>query len=135
MGEFMGGSVVRKNLVQGINEKFGRKGIKKTAKDLHPLVQAGGDAFDMVHKYGILDADMKQLGVRGNITRYKEVQSMPHLHKVLMTHAFRHALTHKPNPLPVEFDVVSGKEEGIEVKTSGKSVKVRLTRVDPSSRK
>jgi hypothetical protein len=135
MGDSMGASVIRKKLVSDINQKFGSKSIKKTAKDLHSLVQAGGDVFDMVHKYAFLDGDMKHHGMRGDITRYKEVQSMPHLHKVLMTHAFRHALTHKPNPLPVQFDVVPGKEEGIEVRTSGRAVKVKLTRVDPPSRR
>jgi hypothetical protein len=126
----MGSSVIRRNIIKNVNEKFGKKNIKKTAKELHPLVQAGGDFFDMLHRYGILNEDIKAHKVGGDISRYKEVQSMPHLHKVLLTHAFRHAVTHKPNPLPVEFDVVSGKEEGLEVKTSSKAVKVKLTRAD-----
>jgi hypothetical protein len=128
----MGQSAIRGAVVKTINEKFGAKGIKKTAKELHPLLQAGGDVFDMVHKYGILDADIKHHRVGGDISRYKEVQSMPHLHKVLLTHAFRHAVTHK---VPVSFDIIPGKEEGIEVKTSSRSVKIKLTRVDPASRK
>jgi hypothetical protein len=130
----MGSSVIRKNLVKNINQKFGAKGVKTTAKDLHPLLQAGGDAFDMVHRYGFLDEDMKQHGT-DDITRYKEVQGMPHLHKVLMGHAFRHALTHKPSPLPIEFDVLAGPAEGISVETTSRAVKVTLTRVDPKNRK
>jgi hypothetical protein len=128
----MGQSAIRSTLVKNINEKFSAKGIKKTAKELQPLLQAGGDAFDMVHKYGILDADIKHHRVGGDISRYKEVQSMPHLHKVLLTHAFRHAVANK---IPLSFDIVPGKEEGIEVKTSSRSVKVKLTRVDPPSRR
>jgi hypothetical protein len=129
----MGGSVIRRKVIKNVNERFGTKNIRKTAKELHPLVQAGGDFFDMWHKYGILDEDIKSHKVAGNLARYKEAQSMPHLHKVLLTHAFRHAITHKPNPLPVKFDVVSGKEEGLEVKTSNSAVNIRLTRADPPS--
>jgi hypothetical protein len=128
----MAGFVIRKDVVDKINQRFGTKGIKKTAKELHPLLQAGGDVFDMVHKYGILDADIKQHRVGGDISRYKEAQSMPHLHKVLLTHAFRHAVTHK---IPIKFNIAAGKEEGIEVKTSSRSVTVTLTRVDPPRRK
>jgi hypothetical protein len=129
----MGGSVIRRNVIKNVNEKFGAKSIKKSAKELHPLVEAGGDFFDMWHRYGILNEDIKNHKVGGDLSRYKEVQSMPHLHKVLLTHAFRHAVTHKPNPLPVQFDVVSGDEEGLEVKTSKKSVNIKLTRADPPS--
>jgi hypothetical protein len=131
----MGSSVIRRNVIKNVNEKFGKKNIKKAAKELHPLVRSGGDFFDMLHRYGILTEDIKTYKVGGDLSRYKEVQSMPHLHKALLGHAFRHAMTHKPNPLPVEFDIVSGKEEGLEVKTSSRSMKVRLTRVDPPSRK
>ena len=131
----MGSSVIRRNVIKSVNDKFGAKNIKKTAKELHPLVRSGGDFFDMVHRYGILDQDIKAHKVGGNLSRYKEIQSMPHLHKVLLSQAFRHAVTHKPNPLPVQFDVVSGKEEGVEVKTSGRSFTIKLTRVDAPPRK
>jgi hypothetical protein len=129
----MGASVIRRNVIKNVNETFGAKKIKQTAKEMQPLVQAGGDFFDMWHRYGILDEDIKSHKVDSNLSRYKEVQSMPHLHKVLLTHAFRHAVTNKPSPLPVKFDIASGKEEGIEVKTSKKSVNIKLTRVDSPS--
>lgn len=127
----MGGFVIRKNMVDKVNQRFGAKSIKKTSKELHPLLQSGADAFDMVHKYGILDADIKHHKA-ADISRYKEMQSMPHLHKSLLTHALRHAVTHQ---IPVKFEIVSGKEEGVEVKSSRKSVNIRLTRVDAPSRK
>jgi hypothetical protein len=127
----MGGFVIRKNVVDKVNHHFGAKNIKKTAKELHPLLQSGADAFDMVHKYGILDADIKHHRAR-DISRYKEMQSMPHLHKSLLTHALRHAVAHQ---IPVKFEIVAGKEEAVEVKTSRRLVNIKLTRVDGSSRR
>ena len=130
----MGAKVIRQNLVDNINRSFHSRNVGKTAKKLMPHLDAGADVFDLVHSLGFLDEDMKASRAE-HVSHYKAHHPMPFLHKRILTLAFRTALLHRPRPIPLELDIVSGTAESIAVTASSKSVKVVLTRDDRGSRK
>jgi hypothetical protein len=123
----MGGAVVRENLVKNVNDKFSRKNIKATAKQLLPLLEHGGDVFDILHKFKILDEDMTRNFKTKDLADYRERHPMPALSKRILTLAFRNAL-HQGRPLKLEIN--SGEAEAVEVAATDKQIIVRLTRAD-----
>jgi hypothetical protein len=123
----MGGSVVRENLVKNINDKFSKKNIKTTAKGVGHLLELGGDVFDILHKFNILDEDMQRSFKTKDVAQYREKHPMPGLTKRILTVAFRTALQQQR---PLRIEIKSGKQEAVEVASTDSAITVVLTRVD-----
>lgn len=121
-GEFTRGPRGRAYMVQQINEKCNRRNIQDTVAVLGDLAFTG-DFLDICNKLGVLDRIH-----RGDFARYRSSLPIPAVNQALITAAFRHALTAKPNPIPLRLLLVSGYHEIVTITGTATEISVVVTR-------
>jgi hypothetical protein len=118
----MGKEEERVPLIRHINDLFSARNIQRTADRVKAHLELDSDIFEILHAldcHYIKDQD---------IPKYRHKLPVPHLHKRILTLAFRTALLHKR---PLKFNIKSkGGGEAILVKASDREIEVELTRPD-----
>jgi hypothetical protein len=115
-------------LVRNINRAFGRAGIRNTARRLKRL-KASADFLDITNALGFLASF-----TGGDLRRYRRELAIPEHIRRLLTLAFRTALWHEPEPIPLRIAIVSGRSEAVQVAVTGGLISIRLTRSGLSGR-
>jgi hypothetical protein len=117
----------RTKLERNINRAFGAAQIKKSANGVAKLGPRA-DFLDISEALGCI-SHIPYSSLRG----YRRVLTIPPLIQRILTAAYRDALFHEPEALPLRIKINDGRSHSIEVKTSDRSIAVVLTRPDPKT--
>jgi hypothetical protein len=114
----------RRALVRSINAAFDPKSIRQTAGRLRGL-RARGDFLDITDALGFL-----QPFTDGNLASYRRALTIPRHVRRVLTLAFRTALFHAPDPIPLHIAIVAGKTEGVRLTVTDRRIEIVLSRAD-----
>jgi hypothetical protein len=117
----------RHTLVRNINDAFGPTKIRDTATRLKPL-KPGADFLDITNTLGFLESFTS-----GNLAQYKKTLTIPGHIRRFLTLAFRTAVLHEPDPMPLRIAIVPGKGEAVRLAVTDRLISIILTRSKPSA--
>ena len=120
----MGEARDRTKLERNLNRAFGAAQIKKSANQVAKL----GPRADFLDISEVLGC-MSHIPF-GSLRRYRRVLTIPPLIRRILTAAYRDALFHQPEALPLRIKINVGRDHSIEVRTTDRSIIVVLTRPD-----